>query len=227
MPDPNDSFHDPQAVANYVDGPARNVPGWADMLRMTDLLLSESVPERGSVLVVGAGGGLELKRFAESHPKWLFHGVDPSRQMLSLARSVLGPLSNRVDLQEGFVDEAPDGPFDGATCLLTLHFVDVDGRARMLKDIRNRLRPGAPLITAQLSFPQAKPVREKWLNRYASFVASSGVEAGKAQAAAEAVGERLCVLSPEQDEAMFWAAGFTAIEQFYAGFAFRGWVCTA
>lgn len=227
MSDPNESFHDPQAVANYAEGPARNVPGWADMLRMTDLLLSEALRQQGSVLVVGAGGGLELKRFAESHPLWSFHGVDPSPQMLSLARRVLGPLAERVDLQEGFVETAPAGPFDGATCLLTLHFVDIDGRARMLEHIRSRLRPGAPFITAQLSFPQAAGSRERWLRRYASFIAASGVEAAKAQAGAVAVGERLHVLSPDQDEGMLRAAGFTDVEQFYAGFAFRGRVCNA
>jgi tRNA (cmo5U34)-methyltransferase len=119
MTDPNDPFSDPQAVANYAEGPARNVPGWADMLRMTDLLLSEAVPERAKILVVGAGGGLELKRFAQAHALWSFHGVDPSPAMLSLARSILGPLCHRIMLQEGFTDDAPQGPFDGATCLLT------------------------------------------------------------------------------------------------------------
>ncbi len=46
------------------------VPGYAGMQRMTALLLSERVPEDGQVLVLGAGGGLELKVFAEAHPKW-------------------------------------------------------------------------------------------------------------------------------------------------------------
>ena len=49
----------------------------------------------------------------------------------------------------------------------------------------------------------------------------------KAQAAAMAVGERLPVLSPEQDEAMLLEAGFMDIEVVYAGLAFRGWVCRA
>mgnify|MGYP001627336173 CR=1 FL=1 len=37
-------FGDPAVVAAYAAGPARNVPGWADMLRMADLLLAERVP---------------------------------------------------------------------------------------------------------------------------------------------------------------------------------------
>ncbi len=222
MTDPHEPFSNPQAVANYAEGPARNVPGWSDMLRMTDLLLSEAAPERAKILVVGAGGGLELKRFAQTHGLWSFHGVDPSSAMLSLARSVLGPLSHQVVLQQGFIDEAPQGPFDGATCLLTLHFVDAEGRLRLLEQVRKRLRPGAPFVTAQLSFPQDEGARGKWLERYAAFIASSGVEVTKAQAAAEAVGARLTVLDPDQDQAMLRAAGFTDIDLFYAGLAFRG-----
>jgi len=220
-------FHDPQPVAAYAQGPARNVPGWADMLRMADLLLAERAPDDGTILVVGAGGGLELKRFAGAHPAWRFVGVDPSGEMLKLARATLGPLASRADLHEGYVDSAPAGPFDGATCLLTMHFVAFEERQRMLEQIRRRLRPKAPLVIAHLSFPQAADERETWLQRYAAFVASSGIEPAKARAGAQAVGSKLPVLSPEQDEALLREAGFSNPQLFYAGFAFRGWVSYA
>jgi len=152
-------FHDPQAVAAYAEGPARNVPGWADMLRMADLLLAERAPEDGTILVVGAGGGLELKRFAGAHPAWRFVGVDPSGEMLKLARATLGPLASRVDLHEGYVDSAPAGPFDGATCLLTMHFVAFEERQRMLEQIRRRLRPKAPLVRPSQFSPGGRRTR--------------------------------------------------------------------
>jgi hypothetical protein len=55
------SFTDPDAVARYRDGPPKQVPGFADLHRMTDLLVAERTPDDGRVLVLGAGGGLELK----------------------------------------------------------------------------------------------------------------------------------------------------------------------
>lgn len=223
----HDPFNDPQAVASYAQGPARNVPGWADMMRMADLLLSESAPEDARVLVIGAGGGLEIRRFAEAHAGWRFAGVDPAGEMLKLARATLGPLAERVDWHEGYVDGAPQGLFDAATCLLTLHFVPLDQRLFTLREIRRRLRPGAPFVAAHLSFSQTPGERETWLSRYAAFVASSGVEPAKARAAAEAVGARLPVLSPAQDEALMREAGFGELQMFYAGMAFRGWVASA
>jgi tRNA (cmo5U34)-methyltransferase len=45
---------------------------------MTGLLLEEHVPANGQVLVVGAGGGLELRALVEQRLDWSFDGVDPS-----------------------------------------------------------------------------------------------------------------------------------------------------
>lgn len=224
MTHPPSPFTDPGAVSTYGQGPARNVPGWSDMLRMADLLLAERVPAEGHVLVVGAGGGLELRRFAESHPGWRFTGVDPAHEMLELARTTLGPLAERVDFHEGYVDGAPAGPFDAATCLLTLHFVQPQDRQRLLQEVHRRLRPRSPFVVAHLSFPQAPQERAIWLSRYAAFIASSGVDPARAQAGAEIVGSRLPILSPDNDEAMLREAGFSDVQLFYAGFAFRGWV---
>src|SRR6185312_3429439 len=98
-----DPFSDTQTVARYAQGALRNVPGYQAMQRMTTLLLAERVPEDARVLVLGAGGGLELKVFAEAHPNWAFDGVDPSAEMLKLAQRTLGPLASRVVLHEGYI----------------------------------------------------------------------------------------------------------------------------
>jgi len=220
-------FSDPKAIAEYELQTLRLVPGFADMQRMAALLLAERMPPDGRVLVVGAGGGLELRAFAQRHPDWQFDGVDPSAEMLRLAELTLGPLAARVQLHHGYVDAAPAGPFDAATCLLTLHFTTEVERLRTLRELHRRLRPGAPLVVMHLSFAQAQGQRSLWLSRYAAFAASSGVDAGKARAAAAAIGERLCILAPEQDETLLREAGFSGATVFYVGLAFRGWVAQA
>src|SRR5690349_18832679 len=97
-----EAFSDPQAVARYAEGPPRLVPGFTDLQRMVMLLLSERAPEDARVLVVGAGGGLEIKAFAEARAGWSFDGVEPSAEMLNVARATLGPLAARARLHEGF-----------------------------------------------------------------------------------------------------------------------------
>ena len=222
-----DPFADPKAVAHYVERPPRIIPGHEGLLRMASLLLAESVPDTGRVLVVGAGGGLETKVFADTHPGWRFDGVDPSAQMLALATTVIGSHLDRVSLHLGTIDAAPDGPFDGATCLLTLHFLPERVRRETLAAIHQRLRKGARFVIAHLSFPQDAGARDLWLSRYLAFMASSGMASSDGAAARAAVDEKLTILTPEQEEAMLREAGFNDVGLFYTGFAFRGWVGSA
>lgn len=219
-------FSDPESVARYAEGPVRLVPGFHDLQRMTGLLLAERVRDDGQVLVLGAGGGLELKVFADMQPHWRFCGVDPSAEMLDLATRTLGPLASRVDLHQGYIDSAPAGPFDAATCLLTLHFIPEEERRRTVAEVYRRVKPGAPFVVAHHSFPQHDGEKAKWLARYAAFATASGIPAPKAESALTAIGERLPLLSPEQDEAILRDAGFTDVALFYAAFTFRGWVGT-
>lgn len=221
------SFSDPHAVARYADGPLRQVPGFLGLQQMTHLLLAEHVPDDGHVLVLGAGGGLELKAFAEAHRHWRMLGVDPAAPMLALAEQTLGPLMAQVTLLEGYIDDAPLTAFDGACCLLTLHFLTVEQRLHTLRELRRRLRPGAPLVVAHHSVPQEAADKLRWLQRYAAFGEASGIAHADAQRAVAAISERLPLLSPEQDVALLQQAGFENVELFYAGFSFKGWVAHA
>jgi tRNA (cmo5U34)-methyltransferase len=224
MNEPRDPFSDPQAVAQYIEGPPRIVPGYDAMQRMTTLLLAERVQEDARVLVLGAGGGLELKAFAQAHSGWIFDGVDPASEMLKLAERMLGPLATRVTLHQGIIDDAPIGPFDAATCLLTLHFLDLEDRRRTVAAVHRRLKPGAPFVIAHLSMPQGDGERALWLSRYAAYVVASGIDPEKAANARAAIDTQLTVLTPEQDEAILREAGFSNVSLFYVGFTFRGWV---
>ena len=220
-------FSDPQAVARYAEGPPRMVPGFAGLQRMAMLLLAERSPANARVLVLGAGGGLELKVFAEAQPGWIFDGVDPSAEMLSLAKINTEPFASRTTLHHGLIDIAPEGPFDAATCLLTLHFIERQERLRTLREIHRRLKPGAPLVVAHFSFPQGAGERDLWLSRFAAFATASGIEPSKAESAASGIGAQLPILSPEDDETLLGQAGFHGVTLFYLGFTFRGWVAYA
>jgi tRNA (cmo5U34)-methyltransferase len=200
---------------------------------MTTLLVAERAPDNARVLVVGAGGGLEMKALAEAQPGWTFGGVDPSGEMLELARQTLGPLATRARFHHGYVDGADEGPFDAATCLLTLHFLPPEVRRQTLREIRRRLRPGAPFVAAHFSFPQGNTSasdtseRALWLARNAAFAISSGVDPAQAKSGATTINERLHILTPDEDEALLTEVGFTTVRLFYAGLAFRGWLAHA
>ena len=218
-------FANPTAIASYTEDTPRKVPGLADLHRMAMLLLAEQTPGAAHILVVGAGGGMETKALAEAQPAWRFTGVDPSPAMLDLARQTLAPVIDRVELLEGTIDQAPAGPFDGATCILTLHHIDRDERLRTLREIRQRLKPGANLVVAEHAAPDPDPVR--WMTRSVAFGDRSALDWEKAAATAKVMTERLPLLSPLEEEDVLREAGFSHVAMFYAAFSFRGWVATA
>jgi tRNA (cmo5U34)-methyltransferase len=218
------SFSDPATVSGYAARAEQLVPGLHHLHRMAGLLLAERAPANARVLVLGAGGGMELAVLSQMQPTWRFAGVDPSAAMLDLARTRLGEEASRVEFHEGYIDSAPDGPFDAAICLLTLHFLPEQERVETLRALASRLKPGAPFVAAHYSFPTEGADMDKWLMRNAAFAVASGVPAAQAQNNIGALKARLPVLSPDRDEALLREAGFSDVELFYAGFAFRGWV---
>jgi len=220
-------FHDPAMVSRYHEGPPRFVPGFADMQRMARVLLAERAPVDARVLVLGAGGGLELKAFADGQPGWRFDGVDPSAAMLDLARQLVAAHGDRVRLHQGYVDAAPPGPFDAAACLLTMHFMAVAERRHALHAIHARLAPGSPFVVMHMSVAAGREERARWMARDEAFAVAGGVAPEMARQRREGIAASLPVLAPEEDEALLREAGFDDIDVFYVGGVFRGWICRA
>ena len=217
-------FEDSEQAAQYADGPARFMPGFRDLHRMTMVLLRERAPDNAHVLVHGAGGGLELEAFAQANPDWTFVGVDPAKAMLDQAIIRLGPVAERVQFHLGYIDDAPEGPFDAATSLLTLHFLGRDERRKTVEQIVRRLKPGAPFVAAYVSFPQAASERDIWFDRYTAYAVATGADPEIAASAREAVSQTLPILDPETDLQCLQEAGLKNVTPFYSAFTWRGWV---
>ena len=200
------------------------MPGYADMQIMAAILLAEHAPTDGELLVLGAGGGLELRTFLALQPDWKLTGIDSAGLMLDLARATLGPLAHSVTLIEGLIDDAPPGPFAGACALLTLHFLEPVERLHTLRAIRQRLAPGAAFVAAHSSFPQAADERALWLDRYAAFARAKGAGEELVEQARNALEQTVPVLEPGEDERLMREAGFRMVAPFYGGFTWRGWV---
>ena len=218
-------FADASLIASYAEMAPRSVPGYHDIHTMASVLLAERAPADAQVLVLGAGGGLEVKAFATAHPAWTFVAVDPAAPMLDLAVATLGPLASQMAIHEGYIDDAPDGPFDAATALLLLHLTEREDRLRTVAGVHHRLRPGAPFVVMHVSYPQGDDIeRELWLNRHVAYLATSGIDPTYVEKASAMVRQHMPALNPDEDRAILEQAGFTEVTQFFSAFTFRGWV---
>jgi len=225
MPHRHDPFANTALVETYIADTPRKVPGLADVHRMTMLLLSECARKDADILVVGAGGGMELIALAEAQPEWSFVGVDPSGPMLELARRNVQYIVQRVELIKGTIEVVSADQFDGATCLLVLHFLDKSERLNTLMQIHRRLKPGARLVVAHHSAGTGDAAL--WLARSAAFADRGTLSWEMASATGDALAAALPLIPASEEEALMREAGFGSVELFYSAFSFKGWVATA
>jgi tRNA (cmo5U34)-methyltransferase len=224
------NFEDPEFVRRYTEGPGQFVPGYTVMQRMAAQLIAERIGQSGSVLVLGAGGGLEIEHFARLQPGWTFLGVDPAEEMLASAKSRMrtAGLDARVEWVRGLIFQAPSGPFDAATALLTLHFVPDDGsKLDTLKALRARLRRGAPLIIVDLCIDKGSANLHTELNRYRDFALASGAEPADVADTCARILDVMHPVKPERVVQLLAQSGFSDVELFYAGLSWRGSIARA
>jgi tRNA (cmo5U34)-methyltransferase len=130
MPHETDFDRNPALSNNYEQGPRWFIPGYDASHAMAAVLLRDRIGERGRILVIGAGGGVELSVFARECAGWTFTGIDPSVEMLRQAKVKVetAGAANRVTWVQGTVENSPRELFDAATAFLMLAFVSDDGR---------------------------------------------------------------------------------------------------
>jgi tRNA (cmo5U34)-methyltransferase len=222
---PPNPFDDPAHVAMYAERAGQMVPALADIHRLVGVLVDEHAPADARILVLGAGGGLETKALAGIRPGWTFDAVDPSAAMLDLAVTTLGPDASRVTMHNGYVDDAPLGPFSAATSLLTLHFLPPDERLRTVTEVRRRLAPGAAFVVMHLSIAHHDDAeRRTWIDRHVAYLVATGIDPDTTEKARKAIEFDVPVLTPEHDRTILERAGFTDVTEFFVAFNFRGWV---
>src|SRR5262245_38555946 len=85
MPQESDLDRNSALSQNYERAPRWFVPGYDASHAMAAVLLRDRIGEHRHILVVGAGGGVELSLFAREC-QWTFTAVDPSVDMLRQAK---------------------------------------------------------------------------------------------------------------------------------------------
>lgn len=222
---------DSEIAAEYDKGVRRTLPTYDPMLRLAQTFLRANLKDIASLLILGGGGGNELKAFGPTNPEWKFTAVDPSKAMLEVAKrkAELMEMDNRVELINGTIEDVPIGnSFDAATCILVLHFIpEVDDKLALLKKVRAHLKPGAPFVlVSKFGDPASSEFRELvtlwkdyWLDT--TKLSESQVE--------ELMKDTLTGLSISEEKLrkLLVEAGFHRIANFFRTNHFGGWICHA
>ena len=222
---------DTEIATEYDRGVRRTLPTYDQMLRLSQTFLRANLKEDASILVIGGGGGNELKAFGPTNPGWTFTAVDPSKPMLKVAKlkaEQLG-IDDRVELINGTITDVPkEATFDGGTCILVLHFItDVAEKLALLKKMRSHLKPGAPFVLVSkfgdTEDPEFKELVNLWKNYWIDTTSMSEekvLELMKGTFTEASITE-------EKLRELLADAGFHRVANFLKTNHFGGWICHA
>lgn len=132
-----------------------------------------------------------------------------------------------MTLVNGYIEALPETEFDGAICLLTLHFLSFEEWLHTLRELNRRLKPGAPIVIAHHRAPDDADEKLSWFRRWAAFISANGIPEDSPHGRANRIASQLSTLSPECEADLLQKAGFEQPSLFYAALTFRGWVVYA
>jgi len=202
---------------------------YEEMFKLSHCCLRARLPKHAKVLVVGAGTGMEICEFSPLNPGWSFCGVDPSANMLALARKKIleKNLTSEIDLRKGYVDDLKDEEvFDGATCILVMHFLKDDGaKLALLESICKRLKHGAPFVLIDGFGEPGSMDFEEIKMAWKHYPIISGVPGETVENAFTEVIMKMIQFVPESRILeLLEMAGFTRVFRYYSGFLYGGWM---
>lgn len=131
-------------------------PQYDFLLKLLGPLFSEKCvgDELEKLLIVGSGTGNEMVQLHQQLPHIHLTGVDPSPEMVNIARLKLPDIipMTSYKLVTGHVHDLDLHPkYDGATLLLVLHFISGDvAKLELLNALSSRLKQGAKLVFAEI-----------------------------------------------------------------------------
>jgi len=216
----------PEHAANYDDNFIA-LSAVKDMMHLVLQAQFSGLPETAHILIAGAGTGAEARFLAALHPSWHFTLVDPSSAMLDIARkhAEAEGFADRCLFHPDYLSTLADDSFDAATSLLVSHFLNTtDARTAFFQSIAKRLRPGAPLVNADLCANLDAPAFPDIMALWQGLIALTGANAEAQANYAASFGRDFACHTPSEVEAMIEAAGFAAPAQCFQAALIRGWI---
>jgi tRNA (cmo5U34)-methyltransferase len=160
------------SLSGYDSLIASLIPGYTSLARLSVSLIAASplAQARGSsVLVAGCGSGAELLAARQLRPDWHLTALDPSQDMLAMARDKLqAPPGDQqamgpIQWVQGTVEDLTGEPaFDGAMAVLVMQGLPDDGsKRRFLSSLCQSLRPGAQVVLVDQMLPERSSIEQQ------------------------------------------------------------------
>lgn len=212
----------------YTTSIAAKVPGYGLLHEQMSFMMQSSLNKiDANILIVGAGGGQEILTLSLQEG-WRFTGIDPSEAMLAEACRRLdeGKRMERVTFIEGVVEDLPESIiYDGATCMLVLHFIqDEQRKLQLLQEIAKRLRSGAMFVMSTLSADPASTIDPIIMSAYRKSMLAAGVSEEHWDRFQASMGVTYFPETSSHTVALLEQAGFYGVTRYFSSYMAEGYV---
>lgn len=226
---PDNSFDfESEYGARYEKLAHQLIPAYGQLFQLAVALLEPRVGDEADVLVVGCGTGIEMATFGTYKPGWRQVGVDPSPQMIELAKAKLEEhgLEGRFQLVTGYAEDLPDKPqFDVATMFNVMHFMPDDGsKSGLLESVAARLRSGGYLVMVDLHGDASTGEFAYLFEAWKRYMPIRGLTAEEREVFLERVGTGCHFVPEARIMELLASGGFGDVIQFYRGLLYGGWI---
>ncbi|WP_414621674.1 class I SAM-dependent methyltransferase [Calothrix sp. CCY 0018] len=219
----------PMAGSEYDEIAPLALPGYEAMHQMTLACLRAKLFDEANLLVVGAGTGMELVRFGKGNSKWQILGVDPSENMLAVAKNKIEQygLSEQVKLFQGYTNDLPDTPiYDAATSILVMHFIPDDGgKLAFLQSIAQRMKSSSTFILVDVFGEKGTDDFQEMISLVKKLWEETGITEAKKAEILETMEKGVNPISETRVLQLLKQAGFGKVIRFYTGLWVGGWMC--
>jgi len=219
----------PIAGTEYDDIAPLALPGYDAMHQMALACLRAKLPDEANLLVVGAGTGMELVKFAEGNSNWKILGVDPSENMLGVAKGKIQQhdLLKQIELFKGYTNDLPETSiYDAATSILVMHFIPDDGgKLAFLQGIGQRIKASGTFVLVDVFGEKGTDNFQELISLIKEFWKGTGISEAKKAEILETMDKAVYPISETRVLQLLKEAGFSKVIRFYTGLWVGGWVC--
>jgi len=225
MPDEKWAF-DAKVTECFEDMLARSIPQY-DVMRDTVHQVARQFVRDGSFIVdLGCSKGGALAAFVDEFgSRCRYTGVDVSEPMLAAAARRFADQQELVEIRK--MDLREDYPSVAASvtlAVLTLQFVPINYRTRILRSAYENTLPGGAFIMVEKVLGSDAVTDELMVGRYHAKKADNGYTAEEIDRKRMALEGVLVPVTARWNEEMLKGAGFRSVECVWRWMNFAAWV---
>lgn len=216
-------FNSLKVVDGYDQHIRKLIPGYEVIHLQVDAILQSMLPPNAHILIVGCGTGYELEYLLKRHPNWKFTAVDPSLTMLQKAQKQVELLgkSSQVTFVHGETSALPlENCFDAALSILVAHFIADEIKPVFFKDIYDRLKEKAVLLTYDLM----TCVNPQQLQALRYLCLAQGLTEEQCQKMLERMDQDFFSLTTEGYIKLLEKAGFESVQSYTQILTYQGFI---